>query len=460
MNKPAPIYWLPLVCLCLLLSGCAGRQTAVTPPSPTTPLAPRPLVTLQPTFTAQPTAGPLPSITPPPPRPTAVANTPIPFDEAVVELRYQIPALGLDRRLQGNVAANIIVVDEATGLSRQRSNQAGIMLELRAALPLMDLDPVPDGCAACVQITYDMPAQAISGSGWLQDPVLLASIENYLAVGLGPHFPPGTQIGLRRSASPYAPAHTLTIVEDGRSQIWLATEAQIEPPAAANPARAELALLAELPLAGLRSQYIADCPGRPIETLFLQSGSQSWSGTVRCPELSLPNTLLPLYLRLDEALAGKTAVADLDEPEPLFPLAALVVYRRADGSGLTLFQDGALEAIDATGQTISGTLAASATLSATTPISLTQSIIRSNLIQPGFRTFGLGETAVVPTTPQITLAARGPDGVLDGRWDSPPNHAIFATLEELLTTLLNANIEEPALGDAEPTSNPEPTPTP
>lgn len=447
MIKRRFLHWLLPALTWLLLAGCAGEPAASVSTPAHTSLPPRPPVTLQPTFTPQPTAGPLPSITPPPPRPTAVPNTPIPFDETVVELRYRIPALDLDRRLQGNVAGSIIVVDEATGLSRQRSNQAGIMLELRSALPGMSLEPLPEGCADCVHVTYAMPAQAVAGDGWLQDPVLLASIENYLAVGLGPHFPPDTAIGLRRFASPYAPAHTVAVAVDGQAQTWLATAPQIGPPTPANPDRAELRLLAEIPLAGLRPQYVADCPERPFETLFLQVGETNWSGTIRCPELSLPPALLPLYLRLNEAAAEATAEISLPQPEPLFPLDALIVYQRADGAALTLFYDGALLGLDTSGQAFSGTL------TTTLPLSLTQSVTGSNLLQPGYRTL-LGETAVASSGPQTTLAARGPAGVLDGRWAAPPNHPIFAALNELLAALINVNILESVEEDIIPTTAP------
>jgi hypothetical protein len=431
-----------------LLAGCGGDPDDMAAPPANTSLPPRPPITLQPTFTPLPTAGPLPSITPPPPRPTAVPNTPIPFDETVVELRYRIPALGLDRRLQGNVAGSIIVVDEANGLARQRSNQAGILLELRSVLPTLSLALLPDDCPACVHVTFALPAQSVTGDGWLQDPVLLASIENYLAVGLGPHFPPNTVIGLRRAASPYAPAYTLSLAADGRAQGWLATEPQVDPPSPADPARVELELLAALPLAELRNQYVADCPGRPLETFTLQSGDDDWSGTIRCPELSLSPALLPLYLRLSDIVAERTAPVSLPQPEPLFPLEAFIVYQRADGTSLTLFHDGALLGVAADGLAFSGAL------TTTLPISLTQSVINSNLLQPGYRTF-LGETAVSPTPPQTSLAARGPNGVLDGRWATPPAHPIFATLNQLLGSLINATIEPTVEGDIVPATDPD-----
>jgi hypothetical protein len=431
--------------LAILIMGAllSGLMACAQPPAPAATrivvLPPRPEITLAPTFTAQATTGPLPSLTPPPPRPTAVADTPVPFTDNAIELFYRIPALGLDRRLQGSVASQIIVADETLGQIRQRSNQAGIMLELRAALPEMVLAPLPEGCDGCVAVAYNMPMDQLEDSGWLQDPVLLASVENYLAVALGPHWPPATVVGLRRSASPYAPAHTIALADDGRVWAWLATEADVSPATEANPDRPELALLPVIDLSDLAAEYVADCPGRPLETLTIRQGDESWQGTIRCPELSLPDALLPLYLRLDALLTPKTAAVTLPTPEPLFPLNALVVYRQADGAGLTLYEDGALAGQDAAGQLYASTL------TTTLPISLTTELVRSNLLQPGWRTFGLGETAVTPNSPRTRLAVRGPMGVLDGQWADLPNNDIFVRLDELLSTLMNpANIVQPA----------------
>ncbi len=441
-----------LLPLALLLAACAGSNRPSGGQSAALP-APRPMVTLQPTFTPQPTAGPLPSITPPPPRPTAVPNTAIPFGDTAVELRYQIPALSLNRRLQGSIASEIVAVDETTGVSRQRSNQAGIMLELNSALPLMALDPLPEGCDACVYVEYDLPAQGLSDAGWLQDPVLLASIENYLTAALGPHFPPDTVIGLRRSASPYAPAHTIALTADGRVWTWLATEPQISLPAEANPDRPEFSLLADLSLADLSDQYTAECLGSPLETLTIRQGESSWQGQIVCPELALPNTLLPLYLRLDAQLAEKTAVASLPRPAPLFPLNALVDYRRADGARLTLLADSTLIGVDAGGSVFTGTL------TTTLPLSLTTSLVRSNLLQPGLRTFDADPSA---TSPRTVLVVRGPSGLLDGQWITLPDNEIFAGLDALLAELIGPETAVPPADEetAVPTPTIEIFPTP
>ncbi|MCA9875368.1 MAG: hypothetical protein KC441_16970, partial [Anaerolineales bacterium] len=371
------------------------------------------------------------------------------------------PARSLDRRLQGSIAIHIITVDETTGVSRERSNQAGIMLELTSALPEMTLEPMPEECDTCVLVEYELPAQGISDSGWLKDPVLLASIENYLAATLGPHFPPDTVIGLRRSATPYAPAHSIAVTADGRVWTWLATEAQVSLPTEADPDRPELSLLADLPLAEFQDQYAVECLGSPLETLYLQQGDNTWQGLIVCPELSLPNTLLPLYLRLDRDLVEKTAPVTLPEPPPLFPLSALVDYRRADGAQLTLLADSTLIGLDTAGAIFTGTL------TTTQPISLTTTLVKSNLLQPGLKTFDTDPTA---TSPRTVLVVRGPDGLLDGQWITLPDNEIFAELDALLAAVVGipapvdtetpTGTETPSGTDTAVTPSPEQTAVP
>ncbi|MBE2225505.1 MAG: hypothetical protein IAF02_28475, partial [Anaerolineae bacterium] len=281
----------------IILVSCGTRTGETTPEAVMS--TPRPPMTLAPTYTPAATQGPLPTLTPPPARETAVPETPIPFDETVIELRYQIPLLGLDRRLQGNVANQLILVDETSGRSIQRNNEGGVMFELREALSGIELAAMPDGCPGCVYVEYELADAGLSGSGWLQDPVLLASIENFMSATLGPHFPEGTVMGLRRSASPYAPSHTIAVAEDGRLWMWLATEAEVNPAISSEITPLLLAELAQLPLADLNDQYLADCRGVPIETLHLTVAGETWNGRIVCPELTLPTPLQPLYLQLN-----------------------------------------------------------------------------------------------------------------------------------------------------------------
>ncbi|HUM68821.1 MAG TPA: hypothetical protein PLK31_08250, partial [Chloroflexota bacterium] len=247
-----------LILAALATIGCT-RQQEIAPTLVVTPL-PTPISHLPPTFTPPnpsdrlfPTF-PVVTVTQ---RPLAATSTPIDFGETAVEVRYTIPALGLDRRLQGSISSQIIVVDEMTGQAIKRSNQGGVLLQLQQVLREMLLPVVPEGCEGCVFVSYNLPYSERQGEGWLRDPVILASLENYLAVSLGPHFPPGTVAGLRRSASPFAPAHTIALTADGLLYIWLATESEVSPPIAADPAL--LAALDVLPLASLNNEYVAAC---------------------------------------------------------------------------------------------------------------------------------------------------------------------------------------------------------
>lgn len=430
-------------------------------PGETTPEAvmstPRPPVTLAPTYTPAATQGPLPTLTPPPTRETAVPDTPIPFDETVLELRYQIPLLGLDRRLQGNVANQLIVVDEASGRSIQRNNEGSVMFELRQALLGMELAAMPDACPGCVYVEYELSDAGLSGSGWLQDPVILASIENFMSATLGPHFPEDTAIGLRRSASPYAPGHNIAIAEDGRLWMWLATEPEISPAVNSEITPQLLAELAQLSLAELNDQYQADCLGVPIETLQLNLADETWNGRIICPELTLPTTLQPLYVQLDALLAEKTAVVALEKPDSTFPIDALLQYNRADNTKLTLYPNSTLIAIDSLGSIYT------TTLTSTLPVSLTTSLLDTGLLEAGFKTFIATESEPVTTTvtaePATSiLAVRGVNGLVDAEWLDLPDFDAIRFLDLLLNNVL---LSEGAvdLTDAETPTAPTVTPT-
>lgn len=430
-----------IIIILILLVSCNA------PPDNPTPArvmpTPRPPVTLAPTYTPPSTQAPLPTITPPPPRETAVPDTPIPFDETVVELRYQIPALGLDRRLQGNVANQIIVVDEATGRSIQRNNEGSIMFELRQALSSMELESMPADCPGCVFVEYELSDAGITGSGWLKDPVLLASIENFMTATLGPHFPQGAVIGLRRSASPYEPGHSIAVAEDGRLWMWLASEDNVSGPIASEAAVSLLAARNQISLDNLNDLYQADCIGAPIETLQLTQGENSWAGQIICPELTLPTTLQPLYVQLDSLVTEKTANASLPKPDSVFPIDALIQYTRTDDTRLTLFPNSVLIASDSLGSTYT------TTLTSTLPISLTTGLLDTGLLQPGFETFIIRESEDITTTVTAEpltskLAVRGTDGVVDAEWSTLPNFDAIRFLDALLDSILpsDANIVE------------------
>ncbi len=407
------------------------------------------------------------------PLPTVPTDTPVPFGETAVELRYAIPAIGLDRRLQGNVSSQIILADETTGQIIKRNNQSGTLIELQQTLPNLLLGPIPEGCEACVHVSYNLPFSDEQGDGWLKDRVILASIENYFAVSMGPHFPPNTIVGLRRTASPYAPAHTIAITEDGMQTVWLATESELETAVPANPAILEA--LNQLDLTQLAPEYRVTCGVTPIENMLLVSGETTHQIIINCPEYALPDTLVPFYAAIDDVLAAKLAASDVTEERPpaLFPLDALLDYQRVDGAQLTIFRDGTAVAISPSNQTVTSTLAS------TDVISLTTTLLDSNELKLGLTSF-LGEpktdgadageesdATATPIPPRSVLLLRGPRGVYDGFWARTANVPLLEPLNELLNALVGdvaveEDVQETAVPDEEPaeTAEPEATATP
>ncbi len=432
----------------MLLAGCATPATG-------TPTPDRPVVLptvgsreLPVTFTPVSTA----VFITPTPQPTLTApvptETPINFAETAVELRYRIPALGLDRRLQGTFGSQIIFADETTGLLLQRSNQTRVLLELQQVLPTLALTPLPENCDTCVYLEYALTASGETGAGWLQDPVLLASVENLLSVVLGPHFPPNTIVGLRRSASPYAPAHTIALTADGQVWTWLATEAEVAAPLPETAVPNLRSALQNLDVDALSNSYETNCPGVPVESLTLVQNGTTATIAISCPEFTLPTPLLPLYLPLNQALSDKLDAAGdavSTRPPAGFPLTAVLDYKRADGARLTLFQDGLTRA--------EATAVYTTTLSTSQIISLTTPLLDSGLVNPGLTTF-FGEEAPEGAT---TLLLRGPEGVLDGRWVGM--ETAVAELDALLDQLLGLESTSPTPATT-PTTAVQVTPTP
>ncbi|MCA9971204.1 MAG: hypothetical protein KC425_13355 [Anaerolineales bacterium] len=406
------------------------------------------------TFTPAATAAPVSPTPLPTPTAAGPTATPIDFDETAVELRYAIPALGLDRRLQGNISSQIIYADETVGLFLQRRNQSAVLLELQQVLPDMTLEPVPEGCDTCVEVSYDLPLSGEARSGWLQDPVLLASIENLLASVLGPHFPPETRAGLRRSASPYAPAHTVALTADGNAWVWLATDAEVLAAPLETAVPGLDALLAGLDLAAVPPTLTASCAGVPLETLVIGSGEETAVVEIACPEFTLPTTLLPLYLALDGLAAPRLAALAGPEPPPAgFPLTALLDYRRADGARLTLYRDGLARAAGAAGEVVTTTLGAAEV------ISLTTGLVDGGFVALGLTSFGDD----VEGTSQLLV--RGAGGVYDARWEGAETavSAVDALLDGLLETAVAPEVIEPQPAETPPDASPSPaadTPTP
>jgi hypothetical protein len=434
-----------------------GLGAACDDPAEQTPLAELPAPTsptIPPTFTPAPPdsrldTAPVVTVTQ---APLPETSTPIPFGANVVELRLAIPSLSYDRRLQGGVNSRIILVDESNGFSVQRDNQASTLLDLQQVLPELVLEAVPEGCNSCVHITYNLPFSGVIGEGWLRDVVLLASLENYFTTALGPHFPAGALIGLRRSASPYAPAHSLAVMPDGRLFRWLANEGEAAPASTASPAL--MAAYEQLDPQALAQQYAAPCPGSPLESLLLAGRDDERLISLFCPEFAVSTELQPLYVAIDaalnELLAGSETV--LPRPPATFPLDAVLDYDRADGSKLTIFMDDtAVATSSVNAQPITTTLSNSQV------ISLTADLLASGSLRTGLTTFlapeeGAAATAT-PNAPRSVLLVRGPAGVYDAQWFNTSDVAVLAEINALLNQILLVDTAVPVT-----TTTPEITP--
>lgn len=371
------------------------------------------------------------------PEPTPSPQSTVDFEQPVVELRYRIPSLQLDRRLEGAVSGQITVVDETRGLAAIRQNQGGVLLELQGVLPALDLEPLPPDCDTCVAFSYELPLEAAEGEGWLQDPVLLASVENYTAALLGPHFPPDTVLGLRRSATAYDVAHSLAFDANGMLYRWLATAGEVEEPVAVDVESPDLPdLLAAVEMEELEQQYVVDCISAPLETLYLWPAGRDTESdetdndeenTIRlsCPAFSLPRSLLPLYSRLDGLLEETLEGSGIPRPPSEVALEALLDYRRGDGAHLEIMFDGTARIADEAGETVT------TTLGMTEVLSVTDSLLESGVLQPDLADFIEGELANL-------LLVRGDQGMIEAAWPQGDAPQEIVDEVEILDGLLEA----------------------
>ncbi|HSH04530.1 MAG TPA: hypothetical protein VLL52_18615 [Anaerolineae bacterium] len=410
-----------------------------------------PIPTLFPTKTPWATTTPFQD-TPPTAVPKPNEGTPIDYDQPVLIMDYLIPGLGLERRLGGTIDADLQMSDEATGAQVVRQQQAAILLELQGILNNLSLAPLPNECPLCVRLSYELPLANLSGSGWLTNTQLLASMENFTAIYLGPHFPTNTIIGLRRSASAYHSAHTIAVTSDGQVWIWSAVEAELSAPVPIG--QLETTLLAELealPLEELAETYEVPCDGRPVETLFLQKEASQKTVRVLCPELSLPSHLLPLYLNLDTlinaALADSFASRE-DELAPMVPLATWLEYQRADGTQLTIEIDGAATLVTAEGDVVTTTLP----LAEIEPI--TAELLALDVTVPGLAVYFQRNVSDL-------IIIRDKNGFNELGWDSQLIASIppaIVQLDAWITALMPTDATPTPIST--PTTEPTATPTP
>lgn len=440
-----PLCLVSLLVLALIVVGCRTQEPAsqdqpAQPEAEGTSSSIRVLPTIYPTNTALPAATPTDTRMP---QSTPVPNTPVAFDQVAVDIRYSIPGLDLDRRIQGTVANQIEVIDETTGESVIRRNQPGVLLELQQALSEVELSEVPAGCDFCVQMEYELPLADVSESGWLEDTRLLASVENYTSVLLGPHFPEGTVVGLRRSASPYYAAHTIGFTEDGQLYFWTAIDSEVTAPGPAGQTILDLSEeLANIEPESLTEVYAASCAedfGQ--ETLYIRVESEGKEISLSCPELSLSTSLAPIYQDLDELVVDIMGDELLERPAMALPLDSLVFYRRDDGFQLNLFGDEMAVAISPDSVAYTGTV------TSTLMISMTTNLIESDGLILGVET----NTA---ESEDSLLFVRGEEGVYEANWTGSVPEELGSFID-WLDGVIGQLAEETEDAEAEQT----PTPT-
>lgn len=316
------------------------------------------------------TVAPLPSLYPTTTRPAAVTSenaveslqepatraptsTPVDLNEPVLTLSLQIPEINFDRSITGNVAGAVTLTDENSADSVVLARSGRLLAEIRAALLETTIDPLPaEGCDRCVQIEFALPADGLEQSGWLRDPILIASLEFLFANSLGPHFPPDTAIGFYRSASGYTVAHTVAILNDGAVYRWVGPDDQLLDQIEYESGEIEevIASIEQLPLRLWEDDYTALCPSYPLEILYLRPPSEVKEIDIQCPELTLPTTLIPIYERVNQFTADILAEErNIPFPEQPLPLEAVVFYLRPDSAALTIFADGSVIASDPAG---------------------------------------------------------------------------------------------------------------
>lgn len=317
-------------------------QTRVLPALPATTIEP-----LQPTYTpsdplSQTAIAPIPTseldsliVTP---APSVDLNLP------VLRLVYEIPAIGLNRTLEANLAGKLTLTDVTNENVVTISNGQRFLTEIAAAIQTNQalFEPIPADCELCVIIGYDLPAAGQSARGTLPDPTLQVSIQHLFASRLGPHFPPNTLIGHHRSASGYTVAHTAALTADNKLYRWIAADPQIT----VNQSQTVLdeATLNRLTAEATKFSGVdlsTKCPNFPNEILVFQEAAIS----VRCPELSLARSLIELYTTAADLTAPLLADGrNLPIPATSLPFSARLYYERRDGSTVTIFNDGTVAA--------------------------------------------------------------------------------------------------------------------
>jgi hypothetical protein len=217
-------------------------------------------------------------------------------------------------------------------------------------------------------------------------------------------------------------AQSLALMADGTLWRWLATSAEIAEPVTAASVDGDLrAQVQAVPLNELAEEYVVDCPGAPVEQIYLNPAGVEVTGTeeslpesvesievvVACPSFSLPTTLLTLYGRLDDLLAESDSEAGIPAPPLAIPLETLLAYERMDGARLLLLQRGQARALSPGGDVYTSTLGLSEVISVTTALRET------GALQSGV------EAYAEDLSPN-SLLVRGPAGMMEAVWAEEP----------------------------------------
>ena len=421
-----------VVLICIMLSACQGDEdNALVNGTESRPVesalipATRILPTIYPTSSPHPTLLPTETISP---LPTDIPNTPIAFDQTVVELTYTIPSIGLERSMRANVSSVLEVTDEATGEAVILRDQIGVIYELQLALPELNLEELPEACPNCVQLSYNLPLAGLQDQGWLTDAQMLASLENFTAANIQPHFPEKTVLGYRRSATPYQAAYTLALTSDGALWHWSAIDGEVPNPTDDGEFVDRIgSLVGDLTIEELSDGYSAPCPsGAGLETLYIKLTAESKQIKFVCPELSLPYNLLPLYLELVTKVEEVLPKAIEDEPAKAVPLNNLIHYQTSDGSQMSLLIDGYVNLLDSKG------IVYTQTITVSNIISLTAILIDDGNLLKGASIFNDSQT-------DNLLFVRGFDSVYSIGWsdgEAPLERESMDLIDRLLEELL------------------------
>jgi hypothetical protein len=284
---------------------------------------------------------------------------------------------------------------------------------------------------------------------------MLASLENFTAANIQPHFPENTVLGFRRSATPYQVAHTLALTSDGALWHWSAIDGEVPDPTNDEEFVDRISsLLEDLTIEELSDAYSAPCPsGAGLETLYLDMTAESKEIKFVCPELSLPTNLLPLYLELDTKVEEVLVRVIEDEPAKVVPLNSLIHYQTNDGRQLSLLNDGIVNLVDSKG------IVYTQTITVSNIISLTTILLDDGNLEKGAAVFAGTQTGNL-------LFVRGFDSVYSVGWSDgavPLERETMDLVDRLLEELLEqAFLSREGITDEDDaiTSTPAPGETP